>query len=105
MTRKFTVIDEGFVCAVCGVCVEPLGYSARNHCRECLCSLHLDVYPGDRRSDCGGVLRPVGVELNKKGQQIVHECSKCKVIKKNIVADDDNYELILELSARKVYEV
>lgn len=99
--RRFTVIDEGFTCAVCGEAVTPLGYTARNHCKNCLCSLHLDINPGDRLSDCGGVLRPIGIERNKKGIQIIHKCEKCGMLRKNIIADDDNYDLIVSLSVTK----
>jgi hypothetical protein len=103
MSRKFTVIDEGFTCAVCNAVIPPLNYTARDHCRECLCSLHLDIHPGDRQSGCGGILRPVGLELNKKGQQILYRCEKCGADKRNITADDDNYDRIVELSASRVF--
>ena len=103
--KKFTMKDEKFICVVCGTEVTLLGYTARNHCKSCLCSLHLDNNPGDRQSDCGGILRPIGLELNKKGKQLIHKCDKCGIIKKNIAADDDNCDLIVELSARKVYEI
>jgi uncharacterized Zn finger protein len=64
------------------------------------------VNPGDRQSDCGGILRPVGVEPHKnKGQQILHKCEKCGMIRRNIVADDDDFSVIVEVSARGVYEV
>jgi hypothetical protein len=107
MSRKFTVIDEGFTCIVCGTGVPALGYTARNHCRECLCSLHLDNNPGDRQSNCGGILRPVGVEPNKGKRRfkIISKCDKCGAVKKNISADDDDYGVIVELSARGVYEL
>ena len=99
--KKFTVIDESFTCTVCGNEVAPLGYTARNHCNRCLCSLHLDNNPGDRQNDCSGILRPVGIERNKKGVQIVHKCDKCNILKKNIAADDDDYDLIVKLSVNK----
>ena len=35
MERKFTEIDEEFVCENCGKKVPPLGYSCRNHCPHC----------------------------------------------------------------------
>lgn len=105
MTRKFTVIDEGFICGICGAETPPLGYTARNHCRKCLCSIHLDENPGDRQSSCGGILRPVGVEQGKKQLKIIHKCEKCGAVKKNITAEDDDYCVIVELSARNVYEV
>ncbi|MCL2071774.1 MAG: RNHCP domain-containing protein [Oscillospiraceae bacterium] len=106
MLRKFTVIDEGFTCTVCGAAVPPLGYTARNHCRKCLCSLHLDNNPGDRQSGCGGLLRPVGFWQARGTPQfkIVHKCDKCGEVKRNIAASDDDYNAIVELSARCVYE-
>jgi hypothetical protein len=97
--------DEYFICTVCGAENPPLGYTARNHCRECLCSLHLDEFPGDRASDCGGIMRPVTLEQHKKGQQIVFKCEKCGKIKKNITASDDVFDLIIKLSSKNVYEI
>jgi hypothetical protein len=102
-SRKFTVIDEGFICVVCGAQIPPLGHTARNHCNRCLCSLHLDENPGDRLCQCKGVLRPDSVQTGKKGLQIIHKCEKCGAIKKNIAADDDDYDLIVALSAKGVY--
>lgn len=98
-TSRFTMIDDAFKCTVCGTEVMPLGYTARDHCPLCLSSAHLDENPGDRQSGCGGVLEPVGIELNKKGTQIVYKCKKCGIKKKNITAKDDNSELIIKLSA------
>jgi DNA-directed RNA polymerase subunit RPC12/RpoP len=100
-TKRFTMIDEGFDCAVCGEAVPPLGKSARDHCPKCLCSLHLDVFPGDRAADCGGVLRPVGIRTGKKGIQIVYNCDRCKAERVNIAAPDDDYDLICALSVNK----
>ena len=53
--------EESFVCLVCGKTVVPAGAGSehRNHCPYCLASLHLDVTPGDRAADCGGVMEPV----------------------------------------------
>jgi DNA-directed RNA polymerase subunit RPC12/RpoP len=104
--KKFTHIDTPFICAVCGADVPPLGYTARNHCNRCLCSLHLDVNPGDRLSDCGGVLRPVAVEphARKPGvMQIVHKCAKCGKFRRNIVARDDDYDAVLAVMSKKVF--
>ena len=105
--RKFTHIDEAFQCAICKEQIPPLGYTARDHCRHCLHSLHLDINPGDRSSTCGGVLLPVSLEPHRKKSgvlQIVYKCEKCGVVRKNIVADDDDYNAILALQTRKVFE-
>ncbi|MDR0946672.1 MAG: RNHCP domain-containing protein [Ruminococcus sp.] len=98
--KRFKMIDEGFVCTVCGRTVEKLGTTARDHCPFCLCSLHLDENPGDRAADCGGILRPVGIKTSKKGIQIEYICEKCKTPKRNIMAADDDYDLICNLSSQ-----
>ena len=96
--KKFTMIDESFVCDVCGNQVQKLNYTARDHCNNCLCSLHLDNFPGDRKANCGGVLEPISIEKGSKDKlKIVYKCSKCGAIKKNVAAVDDNFEKILEI--------
>jgi DNA-directed RNA polymerase subunit RPC12/RpoP len=97
--KRFTMINEGFLCAVCGESVQPLQKTARDHCPRCLCSVHLDNNPGDRAADCGGVLQPVSIRTGKKGIQIVYKCEKCGIEKVNITAPDDDYELICKISA------
>ncbi|MBQ7599452.1 MAG: RNHCP domain-containing protein [Clostridia bacterium] len=98
-TKRFTKNDSGFVCANCGERVEGLGYTSRNHCPKCLCSLHLDVFPGDRAADCGGIMDPVSAEPDpKKGFIITHRCRKCGAVKRNKAARDDNGDLLIELT-------
>jgi len=83
--------NQGFTCSVCGADVPPLANgSYRNHCPACLHSVHVDVNPGDRASDCGGVLEPVGAEHSgKKGWVIVHRCRRCGAVRRNRAALDD----------------
>jgi hypothetical protein len=71
--------NRGFVCINCRMAVVPLtNGSYRNHCPVCLCSVHVDVRPGDRASSCHGIMHPVGlVHHTKKGWQIVHRCERC----------------------------
>lgn len=97
-TKKFKMLDEDFTCLVCHNNITHLGYTARDHCSFCLCSIHVDINPGDRASDCHGILRPIGVEKGKKDTlKIIYQCEKCGMIKRNKAAIDDNYDLILEL--------
>ena len=97
--------NQGFACRRCGRSVPPLSSgSYRNHCPYCLYSLHLDVNPGDRASDCGGLLEPVGVEYSgKKGWIILHRCQRCGATRRNKAALEDSvpddYELLLKLSS------
>ena len=47
---------DAFTCKVCGwpVVSAGAGTNHRNHCPNCLYSIHLDNEPGDRESDCHG---------------------------------------------------
>lgn len=102
MARKFTEIDEEFICENCGNKVPKLGYSCRNHCPNCLHSKHVDINPGDREETCHGLLKPIDIEINsKKGNIIVFKCMKCGSIRKNKVAEDDNTDLIYEIIKNK----
>ncbi|PWK14517.1 RNHCP domain-containing protein [Tumebacillus permanentifrigoris] len=91
MSRKFTVINESFQCEQCGIEVQPLAQgSCRNHCPACFYSKHLDINPGDRAANCGGLLEPIGIEDHKKkGYMIIHRCQTCGHTGKNKLALDD----------------
>lgn len=100
--KKFTMKDENFICDVCGENVNVLGYSARDHCPRCLCSKHVDINPGDRMANCRGVLKPIAIENFKDTYKIVYKCESCGEIKKNIMAKDDNMDLIIEIMSHPV---
>lgn len=99
--KTFNEIDENFICENCGFHVEKLGYSCRDHCPNCLYSKHVDNNPGDRKNNCHGLLKPIGIEKFKDTYKIIYECNKCKKIHKNIVAKDDNMDEIINLSIIK----
>ena len=100
--RNFVEIDEEFTCEVCGELVNKLAYSARDPCPNCLSSKHLDINPGDRSADCGGVLVPIDIEKGKKDSyKIIYKCDKCGMIKKNKTAIDDNFDKILEIMSKE----
>lgn len=96
--KRFNMIDEEFICEHCGMKVAKLGYTARDHCNYCLYSLHVDILPGDRKNNCRGLLKPIGIEKYRDTYKIIYECMKCHKTHKNIMASDDNYDLIIELS-------
>jgi DNA-directed RNA polymerase subunit RPC12/RpoP len=99
--------NQGFTCIHCQKDIPPLDNgSYRNHCPYCLYSVHVDIHPGDRASECHGLLKPVGVSYSgKKGWVIVHECQRCGVLRKNKAALDDrvsdDYEKLVALSTRR----
>lgn len=101
--KNFQKNDEGFICKNCGTLVEPLGYSSRDHCNRCLCSLHIDIMPGDRLNPCKGILKPIDVEVDsKKGYVIVYRCEKCGELHRNKSARDDNFDEIIKIMNNKI---
>lgn len=90
--------DEDFVCEHCGNKVTKLGYTARDHCPFCLYSKHVDINPGDRLNTCKGLLIPIKIEKFKNTYKIIYKCDKCHTIHKNIMANDDDFSLIIALS-------
>lgn len=104
--KNFLFKNEEFTCENCGA-FNPLGREIRNHCAECLFSKHVDeTVPGDRGSECGGLMKPITVYKNKnKGFMIKFECVKCGVEYSNRVLDSDNMDLVANLSANGYHEI
>ena len=75
--KNFKKVKENFICENCGEKVEGDGYT--DHCPKCLWGKHVDEeIPGDRKSDCGGPMRPVEC-IYKSGEFKIHyKCSKCR---------------------------
>ncbi len=94
--------NQSFRCAHCQKIVALHPTSSRNHCTFCLTSLHVDESPGDRKNNCLGIMRPIGLEVKSRKTQIIFKCEKCGEVGKNIVAEDDNKELLIELSGKPV---
>lgn len=93
-------INEPFTCQNCGTDNPKHKTSCRNHCKNCLYSLHVDKNtPGDRQSTCHALMQPISVMQNsKKGWMITHKCTKCNKTIQNKSAEDDNFEKIIELT-------
>lgn len=103
-SKRFTKNDSGFVCGHCGKEVLPLGTTSRNHCPFCLYSRHLDILPGDRQSDCGGLMKPQKAEPHpKRGFIITHVCEKCGYVGRNKAVPEakvqpDDMDLLIRLT-------
>ncbi len=97
--KQFTMRDEHFICENCHKEVSPLGYTARDHCPYCLYSKHVDINPGDRENTCKGLLKPIGIEKFKDTYKILYQCEKCHELHKNIVAKDDDMNMIIKISS------
>lgn len=88
---------ENFICEKCGFEVTGNGYT--NHCPECLWSKHVDIFPGDRAEECGGLMQPIRVEKSGKKYTIIHKCTKCGKEKPNKAVKEDNFQMIVQISA------
>lgn len=100
---KTHACDEIFICKFCGreVIPEGAGSSHRNHCPNCLCSMHLDIETGDREADCGGIMEPIAVWVRKNGEwAIIHRCKICGELSSNRIAADDNPMKLMSLAMK-----
>lgn len=102
---KTHACKESFTCKSCGREVVPTcaGTNHRNHCPNCLCSQHLDIEPGDRAADCGGLMEPVAVWVRKNGEwAIIHRCRICGALSSNRIAADDNPMKLMSLAMKPI---
>jgi hypothetical protein len=97
-SKQFQRRTEDFTCERCGYFVTGTGYT--NHCPKCLWSKHVDVNPGDRLATCGGRMEPVGIHLDAGEYAILHRCITCGHEKWNKASNNDDVDLIIELSSR-----
>lgn len=95
--KRFTKRIEDFTCAHCGAHVSGNGYT--NHCPKCLYSRHVDDTPGDRASECGGMMAPIGVEKSGDDFIITHRCEKCGKTIRQHASDTDDMDAIIAISS------
>lgn len=93
MTQKFIRTKEDFVCEQCGAEVRGNGYT--NHCPHCLWSKHVDVNPGDRAEPCMGMMQPISLAKKREKFSLTHQCLRCGAERRNITAEWDNLEILL----------
>jgi len=94
--KNFQRRIEDFECLHCGEKVEGNGYT--NHCPNCLWSRHVDINPGDRFAECGGMMEAIAI--NKKSQQyrILHRCENCGHEAWNQSAPEDNFDRLISIA-------
>ncbi|CAL9526762.1 hypothetical protein SUDANB176_03966 [Streptomyces sp. enrichment culture] len=92
---------HAFRCVGCrlDVPLDAPGTAHRNHCPNCLASLHVDRRtPGDRGSDCRGRMEALGVSARPDGEWlIIHQCRSCGELSANRTAGDDNALALVRL--------
>jgi len=94
--KKFQRNKENFACEKCGLDVEGDGYT--NHCPKCLWSKHVDVFPGDRGADCGGLMKPDSVEREGEEYILSHACQSCGYVKRNKVQKNDDFDEVVRIA-------
>ncbi|RSS46507.1 RNHCP domain-containing protein [Streptomyces sp. WAC07061] len=96
--------SNDFRCASCrlDVSLDAPGTAHRNHCPNCLASLHVDrKIPGDRDADCRGRMEALGMSVRTDGEwMIIHQCTTCGELSVNRIAGDDNPLALVRLALR-----
>ncbi|GLC80751.1 RNHCP domain-containing protein [Lacrimispora brassicae] len=89
---KTHACDDSFTCKLCGRPVIANGAGSDHR---------VDDEPGDRSSDCGGIMEPVGVWVRKNGEwAIIHRCRQCGCFHSNGVAADDNPMKLMSIAMK-----
>lgn len=75
--KNFIRKKENFRCENCGFEVAGDGYT--DHCPKCLFGKHVDEeIPGDRASECGGLMKPIESAYVSGQFKIYYKCTKCR---------------------------
>ncbi len=96
--KRFQKKVEDFVCEKCGRRVKGSGYT--DHCPDCLWSKHVDINPGDRKSECEGLMEPIGAKVKSDCYTIYYRCIECGFRHRVKSAANDNFEAIINLVSR-----
>ena len=96
MSSKFKRKIEDFICENCTTAIKGDGFT--NHCSRCLYSKHVDVFPGDRAENCGGLMKPISALENGGEWSIIQQCQKCGKQQKNKISKDDDFEEVVKIS-------
>lgn len=97
-SKKFQRRIENFVCDNCGMRIEGNGYT--DHCPACLWGKHVDINPGDRAANCGGIMKPIRVEAKSEEYTILYICKKCGYKFRVKSTPSDNFEVIIKLASK-----
>ncbi len=98
--RNMVRVRENFVCEKCGERVIGDGYT--DHCPKCLWGKHVDgKVPGDRASNCKGLMEPMEAVYEKGKFKISYKCQKCEHEFSVREGKNDDRERLIELTVRR----
>ncbi len=95
LMKRFQRKIEDFECLNCRQFVKGNGYT--NHCPVCLWSRHVDINPGDRGSDCGGLMKPISFFKRSQKNLLLHKCLSCGLEKTNKLDVNDDFQKALDV--------
>lgn len=109
--KRWRPEDNEFRCCHCRKMVfltDAMATAHRNHCPYCLCSLHVDTKPGNRKSLCCARMEPIGLTFKhggfdkygnerSKDVMLVHLCTGCAQININRIAGDDSIHGVFDI--------
>ena len=93
--KRFQKRMEDFVCENCSA--TTIGDGFTNHCSSCLTSKHVDIFPGDRKEECGGLMPVTHVEKKGEKYTLTHTCTACKQQVGDNFRDSDSFEALISL--------
>jgi hypothetical protein len=100
--------SDDFRCVGCRleVSLDAPGSAHRNHCPNCLASLHVDHRtPGDRAADCRGRMEALSLTTRSDGEwMIIHQCLSCEGLSANRIAGDDNALALMRLALKPLQD-
>ena len=64
----------------------------------------MDINPGDRESECLGLMKPVKIEKNKDKYRVTNVCEKCGYEKTNMLAPNDNWDNVIKIQQKFVLD-
>lgn len=96
--KLFQKKKEDFICEKCGFVNVGDGYT--NHCQKCLWSKHVDINPGDRAENCGGLMEPISLVNSSDIFYVIHKCVKCGKEKRNKAQKGDDFNELVKLSTK-----
>lgn len=100
--------SNDFRCVGCrlDVSLDAPGSAHRNHCPNCLASLHVDRrIPGDRAEACRGRMEALSLTARSDGEwMIIHQCLTCGGLSANRIAGDDNALALMRLALKPIQD-
>jgi len=91
--KRFQKRKEDFICENCSHKNTGDGYT--NHCQKCLHSKHVDIFPGDRKEDCGGLMPVTSVEKKGDTYVLTQTCNACGQTSGDHFRKDDDFDTLI----------